>query len=57
MLAPRLLLLDEPSLGLDPKFRASVYQKIKEMNEHSLTIVLVEQNVKKSLEIADRGGW
>ena len=55
MLAPKVLMLDEPSLGLDPKFQAAVYQKLKELNKQGTTFVLVEQNVKRALEVADRG--
>ena len=53
MLEPRILALDEPSTGLDPKFLGVVYQKLKELNEIGTTILLVEQNYKKALEIAD----
>lgn len=52
MLAPKVIMLDEPSLGLDPKFLELVYQKIVELNKTGITIVLVEQNVKKALQIA-----
>ncbi|SRR6266571_1370555 len=55
MLAPKVLMLDEPSLGLDPRFQSIVYQKIKELNELGTTIVLVEQNIKRALDVADRG--
>lgn len=55
MLAPKVLMLDEPSLGLDPRFQSTVYQKIKELNELGTTLVLVEQNIKRALDVADRG--
>jgi len=55
MLAPKVLMLDEPSLGLDPRFQSIVYQKIKELNELGTTLVLVEQNIKRALDVADRG--
>ncbi len=54
MLKPKLLLLDEPSLGLDPKTVKLVFEKIKQINKDGVTILLVEQNAKKALEIADR---
>jgi branched-chain amino acid transport system ATP-binding protein len=52
MASPRLLLLDEPSLGLAPKFIAQIFRLIKDLNEKGLTIVLVEQNALKALSIA-----
>jgi len=52
---PKLLLLDEPSLGLAPKVVKEVFQKIKEINEkRKTTIVVVEHNIKSLLEITDR---
>lgn len=55
MLKPKLLLLDEPSLGLSPNYVKTVFEKLKGINEDGTTILLVEQNVKKALEYADRG--
>jgi len=55
MLKPKLLLLDEPSLGLSPNFVDVVFEKIKEINQHGTSILLVEQNARMALEIADRG--
>ena len=52
---PDLLLLDEPSLGLAPYVVKEIYEKIREIREKGVTILLVEQNVKKALEVADRG--
>lgn len=54
MQSPQLLLLDEPSLGLSPKARKEVFNKIKEINEDGTTIIIVEQNVKQALELADK---
>ncbi len=55
MSAPRLLLLDEPSLGLAPQVVDSVFELIAELRGKGLTILLVEQNAARALEIADRG--
>ncbi|MFJ6114583.1 ABC transporter ATP-binding protein [Agrococcus sediminis] len=52
MLQPKMLLIDEPSLGLSPKMMSLVYSKITELAEGGLTVLVVEQNVKKALEIA-----
>lgn len=54
MLNPKLLLLDEPSLGLSPNFVNTVFEKIKEINKEGTTILLVEQNARMALEYADR---
>jgi branched-chain amino acid transport system ATP-binding protein len=54
MSAPRLLILDEPSLGLSPLLVEQMFELIKRINEKGLTILLVEQNVIQSLTIADR---
>ena len=55
MVDPKVLLLDEPSLGLAPKIVKEVFQKIKEINEKRKTaIVVVEHNIKSLLEIAQR---
>ena len=51
---PRLLILDEPSLGLSPLLVEEVFDLIKRLNNEGLTILLVEQNVGQSLEIAGR---
>lgn len=55
MLRPILALLDEPSLGLGPIVINEVYEKIKEIRENNVTILLVEQNARKALQMADRG--
>jgi branched-chain amino acid transport system ATP-binding protein len=54
MTSPRLLLLDEPSLGLAPLIVAAVFRTIRELKEAGTTILLVEQNAQVALRIADR---
>lgn len=51
---PKLLLLDEPSLGLSPLFVKIIFEIIQKINKQGVTILLVEQNVFQSLKIADR---
>lgn len=53
MLKPKLLLLDEPSLGLSPNYVETVFEKIMEINATDTTILLVEQNANKALENSD----
>tara|TARA_Y100001970_G_scaffold33445_1_gene41577 strand:- start:330 stop:1049 length:720 start_codon:yes stop_codon:yes gene_type:complete len=56
MARPKMLLLDEPSLGIAPKLVNQIFLAIKNINkEKDVTIFLVEQNAKKALELADRG--
>ena len=55
MLDPEVLLIDEPSAGLAPKLVEMVFSKIAEINEKGTAVVVVEQNAKKALAIADRG--
>ncbi len=52
---PHVLILDEPSAGLSPKIVGSVFTMLKEINKSGVTLVLVEQNVRAALAIADRG--
>jgi len=52
---PRVLLLDEPSLGLAPKFVTRVFLTLRELREEGKTILLVEQNARLALQIADHG--
>ena len=54
MANPRLMLLDEPSLGLSPLFVRNIFEIIQEINRQGTTILLVEQNVFQSLKIAHR---
>jgi len=55
MLEPRLILMDEPSMGLDPKARRLVFETITGLNDDGHTILLVEQNARAGLGIAHRG--
>jgi branched-chain amino acid transport system ATP-binding protein len=52
---PELLILDEPSLGLAPLLVEKVLDTVRKINEEGVTILLVEQNIRDSLDIADRG--
>nr|WP_325051344.1 ABC transporter ATP-binding protein [Pseudonocardia dioxanivorans] len=54
MAKPRLLLLDEPSMGLAPQFIAQIFRIITEINEQGTTVLLVEQNAQQALSRADR---
>ena len=54
MSRPRMLLLDEPSLGLAPIFVDRIFELIQELRSDGVTILLVEQNVHRALDIADR---
>jgi ABC-type branched-subunit amino acid transport system ATPase component len=51
---PRVLLLDEPSAGLAPAFVDAIFEKIEDINRHGVTIVMVEQNARRCLQIAHR---
>ena len=55
MARPKLLLLDEPSLGLAPKLVAAVFETIRRINREGMTILLVEQNAFLALQVAHRG--
>lgn len=55
MSQPRLLMLDEPSLGLAPLIVSSIFEVIKEINKVGTTVLIVEQNAVQTLGIADRG--
>ncbi len=54
MARPKLLMLDEPSMGLSPLLVSQVFDLITDMNQQGITILLVEQNADKALKIADR---
>jgi ABC-type branched-subunit amino acid transport system ATPase component len=55
MMRPKMMMLDEPSLGLSPRLVDEVFDKTVEMARDGLTVMLVEQNAARALEIADRG--
>lgn len=55
MAKPKLMLLDEPSLGLAPLLVQNIFKTIREINEEGVTILLVEQNARAALKVADRG--
>ncbi|KOX18646.1 branched-chain amino acid ABC transporter ATPase [Saccharothrix sp. NRRL B-16348] len=55
MVRPRVVLLDEPSMGLDPKSTATVFEQIVRMRDAGTAVLLVEQNARRALEIADLG--
>jgi branched-chain amino acid transport system ATP-binding protein len=55
MMRPRMMMLDEPSLGLSPRFVDEVFDKIVELVKGGLTVMLVEQNAARALEISTRG--
>jgi branched-chain amino acid transport system ATP-binding protein len=55
MAEPRLLLLDEPSMGLAPLFVQTIFEILKTIRDQGVTVLLVEQNAAKALQLADRG--
>lgn len=55
MAHPRLMLMDEPSMGLAPLLVEGIFETIQEINEEGTTILLVEQNATMALQVADRG--
>jgi len=55
MTTPKLVLLDEPSLGLSPKYVSLIFEKLVEMKRSGYTLMVVEQNAAKALSVADRG--
>ncbi|MDL9938170.1 ABC transporter ATP-binding protein [Gordonia sp. ABSL1-1] len=55
MMEPSVLLLDEPSAGLSPMFQDQVFIQIKKVNATGVTVILVEQNARRCLQICDRG--
>ena len=55
MSRPKLILMDEPSMGLAPLFVEKIFQIIKQVNERGISVFVVEQNANVALSIADRG--
>ncbi|MEW6659437.1 MAG: ABC transporter ATP-binding protein [Thermodesulfobacteriota bacterium] len=55
MSRPRLLMLDEPSMGLAPRMVSLVYQILRELKDEGTTLLLIEQNARAALKLADRG--
>ncbi len=55
MLDPKVLLLDEPTAGLSPKFIDLIFERIQEINASGVSILMVEQNARHALSLADRG--
>lgn len=55
MVNSKIMLLDEPTAGLSPKYQSEIFQTIKKINDNGVPILLVEQNAQQALEIADKG--
>jgi len=55
MMEPRLLLLDEPTAGLSPLFMEEIFEQVRSINADGVTVLMVEQNARQALAIADRG--
>mgnify|MGYP000844949323 FL=1 len=55
MSRPKLILMDEPSMGLAPLFVARIFEIIKQVNDRGISVFVVEQNANVALSIADRG--
>lgn len=55
MLSPKLLLLDEPTAALSPKLVDEIFERIARINESGIAVLMVEQNARQSLQMADRG--
>jgi branched-chain amino acid transport system ATP-binding protein len=55
MVSPKVVLLDEPSMGLDPKTTSTVFQQVVRMRDAGVAVLLVEQNARRALETADLG--
>lgn len=54
MSRPKIILMDEPSMGLSPLYVSEIFRIIQEISQGGTTVLLVEQNAKKALSIADR---
>ena len=55
MVDPEVMMLDEPSIGLEPRFIDDVFERIEQLNDLGTTILMVEQNAEKGLSVADHG--
>ena len=55
MLDPEIILLDEPSAGLAPLLVANIFEMIQEINANGISVIIVEQNAKQALKMADHG--
>lgn len=55
MMDPKVLLLDEPSAGLSPALQDEVFVRVREINRLGVTVIMVEQNARRCLQIVDRG--
>jgi len=55
MVSPQVVLLDEPSMGLDPKATGTVFEQVVRMRDAGTAVLLVEQNARRALETADLG--
>ena len=55
IIEPQIMLLDEPSVGLSPIASERLLKLVREINQHGVTVVLVEENVRAALRIVDRG--
>jgi ABC-type branched-subunit amino acid transport system ATPase component len=55
MMDPKVLLLDEPSAGLSPALQDEVFVRVREINQTGVTVIMVEQNARRCLQIVDRG--
>ncbi len=54
VIAPQVLLLDEPSAGLSPMFQVEVFERVAEVNRAGVSVLMVEQNARRCLQICDR---
>ncbi len=55
MMDPKVVLLDEPSAGLSPAYQDEVFERITSITDHGVSIIMVEQNARRCLQISDRG--
>ena len=54
MASPKLLMMDEPSMGLAPLIVSQIFEIVQELQTQRITVLLVEQNVRKTLQVSDR---